>query len=711
MIAIWKREWKSYFHNVIGWLFVAAILAVFGIYFFAYNLTQGSPYIYLPLQAIAVILLIAVPVLTMRSFSEERKAKTDQMILTAPISVGKVVCGKYLAMAAVYTIDIAIIAVCPLILSRFGTVPMGESYAAIIGFWLMGCTFIAVGMFISSLTESQVIAAVLSFVVLFLSFMMSGITSLISTDGNWLTKILSALNLTAPFSSFLNGCLDITGIVYYLTVILLFCFLTTQSIQKRRWSVSRKTFSLGVFSTSFIVVAVAITVVVNIVVSSLPTNLTAIDWTYNKLYEISEQTETVLKSLEDDVTIYVLVAEKSKDTTIDETLGRYVSLSKHITVKYVNPSVSPNFYTEYTDTAPAENSLIIVSGERSRVVDYYDIYDYQTDYTTYSYTLAGYDAEGQITSGIEYVTMASDDLPVVYQLTGHNETELGSAFVEVLEKANITLESLELLNEESVPEDAKALIINSPQSDFNQEDAQKVIDYLQAGGKAIIVGSCEHQDLKNFNSILEAYEVSFVDGIVAENDPNYYYYAYGSYYLFPKVDSTAYTSGVSDTYVFMPLAQGISYPDTEDEDSSITYTPLLETTGDAVSKTNASNATTYEYEEGDVKGPFTLALAVEAAVDDENTTKLAVIGSPLLFDDETNLAISGNNATMFTNVISQMVEQTELNSSVIPEKEVSLSNLTISAFTVTFLGVLITIFAPVALLVIGIVIWILRRKK
>ena len=172
MFAVFKREFKSYFQCVIGWLFVAALLALYGLYFYVYNLMQGYPYIYYTLSAITIIFLIAVPILTMRSFAEDRKNKTDQLMLTAPVSLGKLVFGKYLAMVAVFTIDIAIIAITPLILSIFGTVPMGESYISIFAFWLYGCASIAVGMFISALTESQVIAAVLSFVVLFVSYMM-----------------------------------------------------------------------------------------------------------------------------------------------------------------------------------------------------------------------------------------------------------------------------------------------------------------------------------------------------------------------------------------------------------------------------------------------------------------------------------------------------------------------------------------------------------
>ena len=113
MFAIWKKEFKAYFHSVIGWLFVAALLALFGLYFYAYNLMQGYPYVYYSLSSVTIIFLIAVPVLTMRSFAEERKNRTDQLMLTAPVSVGKIVLGKYLAMVSVFSVDVLLFTAYP----------------------------------------------------------------------------------------------------------------------------------------------------------------------------------------------------------------------------------------------------------------------------------------------------------------------------------------------------------------------------------------------------------------------------------------------------------------------------------------------------------------------------------------------------------------------------------------------------------------------
>lgn len=708
MLAIFKREFKSYFQNVIGWLFVAALLAVYGLYFYVYNLKNGYPYISYDLNGIGFIMMIAVPILTMRSLSDEKKTKTDQLMLTSPVSVGKIVAGKYFAMAAVYTIDIALFALSPLVLSIYGKVALSEAYVALFGYWLYGLSCIAVGLFISSISESVIISAILTFTALFLSYMMQSITGLISSSGNLLTKVLNCFDLYTPFENFVSGCFSVTSAAYYVTVILLLCFLTTQSIQKRRWAFSKKMIGTGAFSAGMIVVMCAICVVVNLVVTALPAKYTSIDCSATRLYSLTNDTKDRVSKLDEDITIYVLNSKKSKDAKIDETINRYKDLSSHIKVKYVDPVTSPKFYQDYTDTTPTTNSLIIESKNRSKVIDYNDIYEYDSSSYYYGYqsqsSITGYDAEGQITSAIEYVTMDADELPVIYQITGHNETEIGSNFQSVVSKANANLKSLELFNEEKVPEDATAIIINSPTVDFNDEDAQKVIDYLNGGGKALIVGCYAYNDeLANFNKILSAYNVSFKTGVVAENDSSKYYQ--NPLYLLPTVETTDYTSDATDGYVFLAGSCAISYPEDTDD---VTYTKLLSTSDSAVLKKDWKNITTSKAEDADENGPFTTGLAVN---DSSTGASIVVFGTPYVVDDSYDNAVSGNNADMFKDVITSMTGNVELASSVIPVKDYTLSNITINTLQAVVTGLIIMIAVPILLIIIGIVVWVMRRKK
>ncbi|WP_281725166.1 ABC transporter permease [Lachnoclostridium phocaeense] len=288
MRAIYKRELDSYFHSMIGYVFIAFFLAFTGVYFMAYNLNYGYPIFSYVLSSLVFILLIAIPVLTMKSFSEDRKSRTDQLLLTAPVSLGQIVMGKYLAMVTVYLIPSLVFCLYPLVIKMQGNAYLLTDYCGILMFFLMGCVFISIGMFLSSLTESQIIAAISSFGVLLVLYLWDGILgflpssallnliillvllSLVSVlvwhiTGNLviagvlelfflaagiivyavdsslyeslLSDVLGQLDLTAPLTDVVaSSLLDTGSIILYLSVIGLFIFLTMQSIQKRRWS-------------------------------------------------------------------------------------------------------------------------------------------------------------------------------------------------------------------------------------------------------------------------------------------------------------------------------------------------------------------------------------------------------------------------------------------------------------------------------------------
>lgn len=710
MWAIFKREFKSLFQSVIGWLFIAVTLGVFGLYFYAYNLVMGYPTLANTLSSVTFILLVTVPVLTMRVLAEERKNKTDQLILTSPISVGKVVLGKYLAMAAVFSITTAVICITPLVLRMFGSISFGESYSSILGYWLFGLTCIAIGTFLSSVTESQVIAAVLCFGALFLGYMMSGITGMISSTGNLLTKILNCYDLTGPLDDFLGGFLDIQSVIYYVSMIALFLFLTVQAIQKRRWSMSTRKIKTGVFSTGFIAVMLAAVVVVNLIGAQLPEAVKAIDMTSQKLYSITDTTKEVLDNLEEDVTIYVLASEESQNATVGKTLERYAGYSKHVNVVYKDPAVSPSFYTNYTDGSVTKNSLIVESGKRSRVIDYYDLFETEMDYSTYQSTVTGYDAEGQLTSAIVYVT--GEDMPVVYQLTGHDEQSLAGSFTDSIAKLNVTLSSVNLLEVDEIPEDAAALIINAPAKDFSQDDVDKVQAYLEKGGKAVIASGYNNGSAKpNFESLLAAYGVTLAEGVVLEADRTAYYQV--PFYLIPSASYAAATADVSGDYIFLPYARGLVYNKEADSESGLTYKELLATSSSAYSKVNVSSMETYEKEESDIEGPFAMGLQVTKTLtgeeDESRTAELYIFSSDSIFSDSASQMVYGNNATLFTGVISQFVDS-EL-TSVVPVKSYEYSQLIINQAGIIAAGLIVAIVVPVLLLVAGIVIWVRRRRK
>lgn len=287
MLAVYKKELRSYLTSMVGYVFIAFVLLILGIYFTAYNLQYASPDFGATLSSVTFLFLVITPILTMRILAEEKKNRTDQLLLTAPVSVWKVILGKYLSMVTIYAIPVVISAFYPLIMGRYGVISYPMAYVAVIGFFFLGCAQIAVGLFLSSVTESQVIAAVLTFGILFCSYMMDGIESFFSDTavssmvaflilavvlgivvyqltkniifsscvGGVLVIVVAAVYFIKPtiftgliqkflnlfaianhFDNFVGGIFDMTGIIYMLSVVCIFVFLTVQCIQKRRWS-------------------------------------------------------------------------------------------------------------------------------------------------------------------------------------------------------------------------------------------------------------------------------------------------------------------------------------------------------------------------------------------------------------------------------------------------------------------------------------------
>lgn len=702
MIAIYKRELKACFYSVIGWLFLAVVLFLTGLYVTAYNLAQGSAYLMYALQSSLIIFIIAIPILTMRILAEERKNKTDQMILTAPVSIWKIVLGKYLALESVFAIPTLALCLYPLLLSLYGTIPYGENYVSILGFFLYGSAAVAVGVFVSSLTESQVIAAVISVALIFVGYVMAGICSLISSAGNLFTQILRAYDLTTPFLDFVNGNLKLTAVFYYLSLIFLLLFFTTQSIQKRRYSVSVKHLKTGAYSIGLIVLTTALVIAANLLLRQAPSKYTEFDVTKEKLYSLTEDSYRFMDSLQEDITIYVLSPRDSMNLDVLETLSRYEDYSGHIRAEYVDISSNPSFAQQYTDAAVSERSLIVASEKRSKYIDYSELYQSELSYETYAYETTGYDAEGQITSALHYVTM--EEMPKVYVLEGHGEGVLETGFLSVLTKLNIEYETLSLLKTEEVPEDARGLIVNAPAADLSKDDAEKIRAYLEGGGDALFVCGYSQEALPNYQSLFSDYGITIAEGMVVETDREHYYQ--NMLYLLPEIQYDEMTASVWDGYIFAPYAAGIVMDNEAREAGEVYY--LLQTTADSFARTNPDEVSGSEKTKQDIDGPFALgARAARQTADGEST--IVVYTSAVIFEEMADEIVAGNNKKLFESAVRGFGA---VESGVsIPVKSYYAGFLTVPALEFILIGLIIVLALPLGLLVTGLVIWLQRRKR
>ena len=262
MTAIFKREFRSFFHGMLGYVLTAFLVASSGLYFLARCLIYGlTDFSYYTLYQTIFMLLLYIPVLAMRSLAEERHSRTDQLLLTSPVSVWGIVLGKFFAMAAVFALPCAVDAVMIFILWALGGTVSAllANLAGLLCYFLLGCAAVALCEFLSGLTENQIIAAVAGFSALLLAYLMPslrtrsfvlgcltfaalclGLTGLFLLRSAWLTEafsaVLSALCLFTPFEDFVNNSFSIPAVVYYLTVTAVFLFFTAQDIEKRRWN-------------------------------------------------------------------------------------------------------------------------------------------------------------------------------------------------------------------------------------------------------------------------------------------------------------------------------------------------------------------------------------------------------------------------------------------------------------------------------------------
>lgn len=287
MLAIYKKEMKTYFHSIIGYLFIGFFLALIGLYHFVQNLYSGYASFSYALYGVRYFLILLIPMITMRIMAEENHQKTDQLLFTSPVPIYKIILGKYLSVLTMFAIVMGITCCYPLAMSKYGTVNFKSDYASILAFFLMGAAYLAIGMFISAMTESQAFAAIITFVVVLVTSLSSAIGGLFPTDNKTACYVFAVLVLiiafityafihNATFSLFIGvigegavfllylikpavydgsvvkffdwmtvstrmddfvyGVFNVSAVVYYLSLIVLFVFLTIQAIKKRRWS-------------------------------------------------------------------------------------------------------------------------------------------------------------------------------------------------------------------------------------------------------------------------------------------------------------------------------------------------------------------------------------------------------------------------------------------------------------------------------------------
>ena len=464
-------------------------------------------------------------------------------------------------------------------------------------------------------------------------------------------------------------------------------------------------FRAGTYSAFAAVIVIVIAIFANLMVNALPSSVTQLDLTNSSLYTLSDQTKRIVSSVDKDVDLYLLATSGNEDDTILRLLNRYADLSCHIKVSTVDPNTQPTFLQGYELSVSRlyANSVLVDCGGRYRLVSYTDIYvtDYSMNYSTYSYdTTTTFDGENALTNAIHYV--ASEDLPKVYTLTGHGESELSTNLTEAIAQDNMETESLSLMTAESIPEDATTIIINAPTSDLNEDEAKLLIDWLSNGGSiALTTSYMEAAKMPNLLSVTQSMGLTVTEGIVIEADNKMYYPRY-PHYLLPTIESHDITDALisGNYYILTPLAQGL----VEAEGSSATVTWLLSTSDSSYAKLAALSMTTTAKEDGDTDGPFHVA-----AVSEKGEGKLLWVASDSFLSSQVDQAVSGANSDLYLNALNWMGDQEESIS--IRAKSMDNETLTVPSSSSTLWSFILIGGIPAVLAVLGIVIWIRRKRR
>lgn len=494
-------------------------------------------------------------------------------------------------------------------------------------------------------------------------------------------------------------------------------------------SFKTKDFRFGTRSSALTAVVIAVAVVVNVLAGHLPGSLNSIDMSSADIYSIGSQTEALLDSLEEDITISVLSAKDSSDENINNLLDRYEKGSKHITVKYIDTSTDVGASDTYSNYS--SNSLIVTCGSKESVIDYYDIY--QTDYSSYYTTgtaSTDFDGEGQITSAINKVT--SENSQMMYCMTGHGESEISTSVSSMISKQNMLTSDLNLLAED-IPEDCSVILLNGPTSDIGADEASKLIEYINNGGNLMVMLAYTDNSQPNLEKVLNTYGIEKVDGIVMETSGNSYNYPIN---IFADIESTSITSELASekANIIMTYAIGLRTADAENVD----ITELLSSSDGAYSKVPVDGQlATLEKESGDINGPFSYAVMAEYKVeedaedinleDEEDTAlaedmdvdnaqdtaggKLVVVSSETLIEDAITQQLPVANLEFFMNCVVDMCGENGGASVSIEPKSLDIEYLTVPSLHAMIWMAVCIILIPLAIFITGLVIWLMRRKR
>ncbi|MBR4079760.1 MAG: GldG family protein [Christensenellaceae bacterium] len=476
-------------------------------------------------------------------------------------------------------------------------------------------------------------------------------------------------------------------------------------MKKTNSAETRRKLRLGGYSVALVCIVLALIIAVNLIVGALPSKYTHLDASELQLYTLSDETVSYLKGIDRDVTMYLVTQNGAENNDVYEILSKYAAENDRLRIVIKDPSLYPNFVQEYTSDALSENSVIVESGDKFKVVDSREIFvlDYNAYYSTGqpSYT---YDGEGRITAAVSYVT--STELPSLYLLTGHGEAELSENMMTAMENKNYVItKDLSLISAGEIPEECDLLMINLPVQDISAEEADMILDYMENGGHLMLITSPGDTEMPNLMRVAESYGLTMQSGVVMDVAADHYY----DNYMIPIAEKLSHdiTSEQMEkkTATLMPYSHGIEIMD--QYRSTVTVSGLLQTSAEAYLKTDVEGLDTYEKESEDIDGPFLLGAAAEE-IYNGTETRLVWYSSAMM--DYYDSLTGGANTDLIMTSLDWMFGETSVGVNV-PAKSMDKSTMVTTASQTLIWIMLMVIVLPVGCLVFGFIYWFKRRKR
>ena len=448
----------------------------------------------------------------------------------------------------------------------------------------------------------------------------------------------------------------------------------------------------GTYSIGITFVILVMVVVANLIIGQLPEKVRKIDVSSNRLYEISDTTKKLMKKLDQDVDVKVLADKENTDERIKTFLSKYTGLSDHISVEWIDPVLHPATLNEYN---ASENTIVVSCADtgKSTTISFDDILvtDMSSYYYTGTVTESEFDGDGQLTSALSYVT--TESTWKIYRTSGHGESTFSATISELIDKANYTVEELNLVMEPTIPEDCDLLMMYAPANDLSEAEAKAVTDYMTTGGKVMVIwGDKGKGELPNLENILKTYGLEIADGYIADMQRNYQ----GNYwYIFPELSlDESLSDGISSQMVLTVNSRGMEQVDPARD--TITVTPFMTTSSDGYAVT----------EETEKQGTFLLGATATETQDDTESRLTVIAGTSLIDAQITDSFPTLENTKLFMNAVTANFDGVE-NVSIEPK------SLTVERNTVQHGGVfsiLLIFILPLAILIGGFIVWFRRRR-